>query len=190
VHTVSAAETMERIINMFPPHDKPQICLRMSKSLNAVISQRLVPRCDVPGRVASCEIMICTPTIAKLIEDGHPSEVYAPIDEGAFWGMQTMNQALTKLVVEGSITEEEAMHSAGNRTELKQMLRRAKQGAPETGEAAAVQADVGGPGAAPSFQPAGQPEQAPTAAYQQPPTEYQQQPPTQYAPPGGGPGES
>jgi len=123
VHTVSAAETMERIINMFPPHDKAQICLRMSKSLNAVISQSLVPRCDVPGRVAACEIMICTPTIAKLIEDGHPSEVYNPIDEGAFWGMQTMNQALTELVVAGKVTEEEAMHNAGNRTELKPGIR-------------------------------------------------------------------
>ncbi len=127
VHTVSAAETMERIINMFPPHDKPQICLRMSKSLNAVISQKLVRRADGSGRVAACEVMIVTPTIAKMIEEGHPSEVYNAIDEGGFWGMQTMNQSLTRLFVEGKINEEEAMHNAGNRTELRQMLRRAAQ---------------------------------------------------------------
>ncbi len=197
VHTVSAGETMERIINMFPPHDKPQICLRMSKTLNAVISQRLIPRKDVPGRSASCEIMIATPTIAKLIEDGHPSEVYNCIDEGAFWGMQTMNQALVGLVVEGKVTEDEAMHNAGNRTELKQMLRRALQedpGAPEGAEAAAAQPSAapvpGAAEAAPAdYQPPAQPESAAAAGYQQPPAEHQQQPPTQYAPPGGGPGE-
>ncbi|MFQ5811382.1 MAG: hypothetical protein ACE5JM_17320, partial [Armatimonadota bacterium] len=83
---------------------------------------------------------------------------------------------------------------AGNRTELKQMLRRAQQEAPETGEAAAVQANVAVPGVADgapaSFQPPGQPGQAPATDYQQPPTEYQQQPPTQYPPQSGGPGES
>jgi len=168
VHTVSAGETMERIINMFPPHDKNQICLRMSKSLNAVISQKLVPRCDVSGRVAACEVMIATPTIAKIIEDGHPSEVYNAIDEGAFWGMQTLNQALSALFVAGRISEEEAMHNAGNRTELKQMLRRAAQSGVADKQAAgahlASQAD--GPQQPP--QPVMQPAQPP--GYQQPPT--------------------
>ena len=175
VHTVSAAETMERIINMFPPHDKPQICLRMSKSLNSVISQKLVPRCDTAGRACACEIMICTPTIAKLIEDGHPTEVYSSIDEGEFWGMQTMNQALTKLFIEGRVSEEEAMHHAGNRTELKQMLRRAQQGIglEESGHGRHVQqaeGDLGVPGTvqqAPAYQAGG---------YQQPPQGYPPEP--------------
>jgi twitching motility protein PilT len=175
VHTVSAAETMERIINMFPPHDKPQICLRMSKSLNAVISQKLVPRCDIAGRACACEIMICTPTIAKLIEDGHPTEVYPAIDEGEFWGMQTMNQALTKLFIEGRVSEEEAMHHAGNRTELKQMLRRAQQGisAEESKRGRHVQqaeGDLAVPGTvqqAPAYQAGG---------YQQPPQGYPPEP--------------
>ncbi|MFQ6099360.1 MAG: type IV pilus twitching motility protein PilT, partial [Armatimonadota bacterium] len=191
VHTVSAAETMERIINMFPPHDKPQICLRMSKTLNAVISQKLVPRCDVPGRACACEIMICTPTIAKFIEDGHPSEVYSAIDEGAFWGMQTMNQALAKLFMEGKVSEEEAMHNAGNRTELKQMLRRARQGisAEESGRGQRVlptdeEVAVAGPATqqAPAYDPATYqqaPEQDPYAA-QQPGQPQAPQTPTAY----------
>lgn len=124
VHTTSAAETMERIINMFPPHEKPQICLRMGKSLKAVISQALVPRQDEPGRVAALEIMVVTPTIGKLIEDQKPSEAYQFIEEGQHFGMQTKNQALLKLYQEGKITAEHAQFYAGNYTEMRQMLRR------------------------------------------------------------------
>ncbi|MBC7288068.1 MAG: Flp pilus assembly complex ATPase component TadA, partial [Armatimonadetes bacterium] len=124
VHTTSAYDTMERIINMFPPHDKPQICLRLSQSLRAVISQSLVPRADGPGRVAALEIMIVTPTIQKLIEEGKTSDMYDVIAEGQHWGMQTKNQALFNLYVEGKITEEAAMFYAGNRTEMRQMIRR------------------------------------------------------------------
>jgi twitching motility protein PilT len=125
VHTTSAAETMERMINMFPPHDKPQICLRMSKSLVAVISQKLVPRADGTGRVCAVEVMVVTPTIAKIIEDGRPSEAYNVIADGEFWGMQTMNQSLLKHWKDGLITEEEALANAGAVTELRQMMRRA-----------------------------------------------------------------
>lgn len=124
VHTRSAAETLDRIINMFPPYDKPQICLRLSQSLVAVITQKLLPRADGTGRVCALEIMIVTPTISKLIEEGRPSEVYAAIREGGFWGMQTMNQSLDYLVKQGLIEEEIALDNAGNYTELRQMLRR------------------------------------------------------------------
>ncbi len=124
VHTCSAPETIDRIMNMFPPHDKPQICMRMSVSLQGVISQKLIPRSDKPGRIAAVEIMIANPTISKLVEEGRSGQLYQAIAEGEFWGMQTMNQSLAKYVGEGFITEEEALASAGNFTELKQMMRR------------------------------------------------------------------
>ncbi len=124
VHTSSASETLDRIINMFPPHDKPQICLRMSQSLRGIVSQKLIPKIDGGGRVAAVEIMIATPTISKLVEEGRSSQVYAAISEGGYWGMQTMNQCLTKFFKAGQISEEEAYVSAGNLTELKQMIRR------------------------------------------------------------------
>ncbi len=130
VHTRSASETMERIINMFPPHDKPQICLRMSTALRAVISQALVPRIDNQERLAALEIMTVTPTIAKMIEEGATGEIYDAIDEGGFWGMQTMNQALIGHYQAGRIGEEECHHYAGNATEMRQMLRRAEVGGP------------------------------------------------------------
>jgi len=124
LHTRSAAETLDRIVNMFPPHDKEQICIRLSQSLKAVISQTLVPRKDGQGRVPAVEVMVVTPTIAKYIEEGRSGMIYSAIAEGAFWGMQTMNQSLYKLVREGIISEQEALARAGNLTELKQMLRR------------------------------------------------------------------
>ena len=124
VHTASASETLDRIINLFPPHEKPQLCLRMSNSLRGVISQKLLPRVDSEGRVAAVEIMIATPTIAKLVEEGRAGNLYSAIQEGNFWGMQTMNQCLVKYFRAGIISEEDAMRAAGNTTELKQMIRR------------------------------------------------------------------
>ncbi len=124
IHTASAAETLERIINLFPPHDKPQLCMRMANSMRGVISQKLLPRVDAEGRVAAVEIMIATPTIAKLIEEGRAGNIYTAIQEGGFWGMQTMNQCLVKYYKAGIVSEDDAMVAAGNLTELKQMIRR------------------------------------------------------------------
>lgn len=124
VHTSSAYETMDRIINMFPPHEKTFLCQRLAGSLRAIIAQKLVPRADGNGRVVANEILICTPTVTKLIEDGHFTDLYHAMNEGAFWGMQTMNQSLVRYVKAGIITEETALNYAGIASELKQMLRR------------------------------------------------------------------
>jgi len=74
--------------------------------------------------VAALEIMVVTPTIAKLIEEGRAGNIYSAIQEGGFWGMQTMNQCLIKYFRAGIISEDDAMMAAGNITELKQMIRR------------------------------------------------------------------
>ena len=124
VHTCSAAETMDRIMNMFPPHDKPIVCMRLSVSLQGIVSQKLIPRIDKGGRIAAVEIMVANPTISKLIEEGRSGQIYQAIAEGDYWGMQTMNQCLDRYVKEGYVTEDEAMACAGNATELRQMMRR------------------------------------------------------------------
>jgi twitching motility protein PilT len=125
VHTNSASETMDRVINMFPPHDQHIICLRLSKTLRGVLSQALVPRADGPGRVCALEIMRVTPTIAKCIEENRPGEVYPLIADGEFWGMQTKNQSLLKHYIAGKISPQSALFYSGNYTEMRQMLRRA-----------------------------------------------------------------
>lgn len=124
LHTSSAAETLDRIINMYPPQDRDMVCLRLGGSLRGVVCQKLLPRADGTGRVAGIEVMISTPTISKLIEEGRASQLYAAIAEGNFWGMQTMNQCLLKYFRAGLISEEEAVVNAGNITEMKQMVRR------------------------------------------------------------------
>ena len=124
VHTTSAADTVERIVSIFPPHEKSQICLRLSTSLLGIVSQKLVPRADGTGRVPAVEVMMNTPTVAKLIEEGRSSQIYSAMNEGGYWGMQTMNQSLVKYWRAGVISEEDALTFAGNLTELKQMLRR------------------------------------------------------------------
>ncbi len=136
VHTSSAPETMERIINMFPPHQRDMICMRMSKSLRAILSQALIPRKGTDGRVAAVEVLIANPTVAKLIEEGKPSDTYAVMQEGGYWGMQTRNQALLHLYREGKISARDALFYAGNYTEMRQMLRRVD---PSEAEAAAKQ---------------------------------------------------
>ncbi len=125
VHTSSAYETLDRIINMFPPHEKNHLCLRLAGSLRAIIAQKLVPRADGDGRVAACEILVASPTVSKKIEDGHFTDLYDLMREpDNYWGMQTMNQSLVKHVKDGLITAETAMQYAGILSELKQMLRR------------------------------------------------------------------
>ena len=124
VHTASAYETMDRVINMFPPHEKKFLQQRMAGSLRAIVAQKLVPRADGQGRVAALEILICTPTVSKAIEDGSFTDLYHHMNEGSYWGMQTMNQSLVKYVKAGIITEQTAMNYAGVASELRQMLRR------------------------------------------------------------------
>jgi twitching motility protein PilT len=106
VHTASAAETLDRISNMFAPHERPMLWLRLSVSLRGVLSQKLLPRADGTGRVAAVEVMDVTPTIVKMVEEGR-------------------SQCLLRYVKAGIITEQEALSNAGQYTELKQMLRMA-----------------------------------------------------------------
>jgi twitching motility protein PilT len=124
VHTSSAYETLDRVINMFPPHEKNHLCLRLANSLRAIVAQKLVPRADGKGRVVVCEVLICTPTVSKAIEDGHFGDLYPLMNEGGFWGMQTMNQSLARYVKAGIVSEEVALNYAGIVSELKQLLRR------------------------------------------------------------------
>jgi len=124
LHTASAAESMERMLAMFQPHEKALVQQRLSKTLRAILSQKLVPTID-NKRVCALEILNVSPTVAQYIEEGRSGQIYPAIKEGASqWNMQTMNMALDKYVREGKITEEMAMEYAGIRSELRQMMRR------------------------------------------------------------------
>ena len=124
LHTASAYETMDRVVNMFPPHEKHYLSQRLSNSLKGVVSQKLLPRKDGNGRVCAMEILICTPTVTKMIEEAQFRDLYNAMNDGNFWGMQTMNQSLLRYVKADVVSEEVALHNAGIASELRQMLRR------------------------------------------------------------------
>lgn len=125
LHTPSAAESMERILSMFQPHEKSLVQQRLSKTLRAILSQKLVPTVDGKGRVCAIEILNVSPTVAQYIEEGRTGQLYQAIKEGGSqWKMQTMNMALEKYYTQGKITEDMALEYAGLRSELRQMLRR------------------------------------------------------------------
>jgi Tfp pilus assembly pilus retraction ATPase PilT len=128
LHTINAAQTVERIINFFPPHQHQEIRNQLSSLLKGVISLRLVPSKDGKGRVPAYEVMLLTPTISRLIREGKIWEIVQFIDDGAIFGMQSFTQSLVKLVREGKIREEDAVDFADSKDEFILSLRGIKRG--------------------------------------------------------------
>lgn len=127
LHTVNAPQTVERIVNFFPPHQHLQIRIQLSALLKGVISLRLVPLKNGPGRIPAYEVMLLTPTIGRLIREGKAWEIPQFIEDGAVFGMQSFTQSLIKLVGEGKITEEEAINLSDNKDEFVLTLRGIKR---------------------------------------------------------------
>ncbi|MDP8908267.1 MAG: type IV pilus twitching motility protein PilT, partial [Chloroflexota bacterium] len=123
LHTVDAPETINRIIDFFPPHQHQQARAMIAGTLQGIISQRLVKTPDGSGRVACCEIMVKTGRVHDMILDpnqtGQLSEVIA---EGEYYGMQTFDQALLKHLRAGRISLDEAMHTASAPHDFKLMV--------------------------------------------------------------------
>jgi len=118
LHTINATQTVERIINFFPPYQHHEVRLQLSLLLKGIISLRLIPRRDGKGRIPACEVMLLTPTIRGLIHDGLTIQVPNFIQDGAIFGMQTFNQALVALYKAGKISLDDARSNADNRDEL------------------------------------------------------------------------
>lgn len=118
LHTINASQSVERIINFFPPHQHQQIRNQLSSLLKGVISLRLLPAKDKPGRIPAYETMLLTPTISRLIREGKDWQISQFIEEGSVFGMLSFNQCLLKLVKAGKVTEEEALSFSDNKEEL------------------------------------------------------------------------
>lgn len=108
IHSVNTTQTIERIVNFYPPYQHLEVRIQLSLLLKGVISQRLVPKADEKGRIPACETMILTPTIAGLIREGKTNEIINYIEEGRSLGMESFDQYLAKLCKEKKITIEEA----------------------------------------------------------------------------------
>jgi len=126
LHTNSASGTVDRMLDVFPPIQQPQIRAMLSNSLLAVFSQNLVkkkaPKPGEFGRAMVQEIMIVTPAIANLIREGKAPQIYSSIQTGMKLGMQTMEQSLGNLIVSGVITLEEGLSKSGKPDELQRLV--------------------------------------------------------------------
>jgi len=125
LHTNSAAQTINRIIDVFPAHQQGQIRTQLSLVLEGIVCQSLLPRGDGQGRVVSLEIMVPTPGIRNLIRDDKVHQIYSNMQTGQEkLGMQTMNQALATLYYGRQISLETAMNASSLKDELEQMISR------------------------------------------------------------------
>ncbi|HVR73590.1 MAG TPA: PilT/PilU family type 4a pilus ATPase [Planctomycetota bacterium] len=129
LHSVNALQTVERIINFFPPHQHDLIRLQLSLILLGVISQRLIPRKSGSGRVPAVELMLQSPTIKEMLRKGKTEELYNVVKGGEYFGCQTFNQSLKKLYQEDLITLESAIAGSDMPDELKLDLKGIYKGA-------------------------------------------------------------
>lgn len=118
LHTVDAAQTIDRIVDVFPPAQQAQIRTQLSVTLQAVVSQTLMPLKDGTGRVAAFEVMTCTPSIRTMIRDGKTHQIYHDIQMGAQDGMQTLDGHLIYLLKRGLIDYENAVSKCSNVSEF------------------------------------------------------------------------
>jgi twitching motility protein PilT len=129
LHTNDAKQTIDRLIDTFPPDAREHTRSMLSMTLHGIVSQRLLKRASGGGRVAAMEILVNTPNVRELIAAGKTREIENAMKGGEFYRMQTFNQSLAKLVIDGTITDEEAAATSANANELKMILRGITSGA-------------------------------------------------------------
>lgn len=122
LHTTGAASTIDRIIDVFPPHQQAQIRTQLASVLKGVISQTLIPRQDTNKRIAVHEIMIMTDAIGNLIRENKVVQINTSIQTGSRLGMQTLETGLAQLIKEGIISLESGLENSSNKEYLKRLL--------------------------------------------------------------------
>ncbi len=118
LHTNSAAEAINRIVDAFPSHQQSQIRAQLAFVLEGVVTQTLLPKAKGKGRVCAVEVMVCTPAIRALIRDEKIHQIYSLMQAGKKHGMQTMNDALSLLYMQREVTLEEALKRSSDPVEL------------------------------------------------------------------------
>ncbi len=125
LHTNSAIQTINRIIDVFPAHQQPQVRAQLSLVLEGVLCQSLIPKASGKGRALAIEVMIPNPAIRNLIREDKIHQVYSSMQTGQLkFGMQTFNQSLSELVLKNEITQDVAMTYTSNMDELREMINR------------------------------------------------------------------
>lgn len=122
LHTSSAAQTVDRIIDVFPPHQQQQIRVQLANSLQGVVAQQLIPKLTGKGRVVAYEIMVAIPAIRNLIREGKSYQIVSQIQTGGKYGMIALDMSLKTLVQQRLISKEEALSRAADPEMLSKML--------------------------------------------------------------------
>ncbi len=147
LHTNSTVQTVNRIIDVFPAYQQPQVRAQLSLVLEGVICQSLIPKASGKGRALALEVMVPNPAIRNLIREDKIHQVYSSMQTGQLkFGMQTFNQSLSDLVLRGEITQDVAMGYSSNQDELRELVNRGvgtQGGAAATAAAQASQKAAG-----------------------------------------------
>ena len=123
LHTSDASQTVDRIIDVFPPYQHQQVRTQLSLALQGIVSQQLLPRKDGKGRAVAVETLVATPATRNLIREGKSHQLLSVIQTGAKFGMQSMDTALRDLCRAGTISEEEALMRSSDPDTLQRLLR-------------------------------------------------------------------
>lgn len=123
LHTIDATETINRVVDLFPPHQQGQVRVGLAGSLRGTVAQRLVRRADGHGRLPAVEVMVTNGRIRECILDPqHTGDIHDIIADGEYYGMQTFDQSLARHIEQGQVTVHEALQSASNPHDLKVVL--------------------------------------------------------------------
>jgi twitching motility protein PilT len=125
LHTQDAPQTIDRVIDVFPPHQQQQIRVQLAASIQGIVCQQLLPTKDGHGRAVACEVLVATPAVRNLIREGKTHMIYSAMQAGGKFGMQTMDQALADLVKKGSITYELGLERCHNAEDFNKLSGRA-----------------------------------------------------------------
>ena len=150
LHTNSAAEAINRIIDVFPSHQQSQVRAQLAFVLEGIVTQTLLPKAQGRGRVMAAEILVVTPAIRALIRDDKVHQIYSSMQAGKKWGMQTLNDALYALYMNREVTAEECLRVSGDPTEFQRMIGQldpadeGRTGQPPAGKPAATRGPASG----------------------------------------------
>jgi twitching motility protein PilT len=130
LHTQDAPQTIDRIIDVFPPHQQQQVRVQLSTTLQGVVTQQLLQTADGRGRVVASEVLVATPAVRHLIREGKVHQVYSVMQAGGRYGMRTMDSSLAALVKAGKVTQQLAIERCHDPEELNRLLRSADGSVP------------------------------------------------------------
>jgi twitching motility protein PilT len=122
LHTQDTAQTVDRIVDVFPPAQQQQVRVQLSVALQGIVTQQLLPLANGQGRCVATEVLVPTPAVRNLIREGKTHQIYSALQTGAQFGMQTMDTSLAELVRDGKISRELAESRSGTPEELRRLM--------------------------------------------------------------------